>query len=93
MILSDGSLCAGQIIAYDWHFNISAIQIQSSALLPTANLKCLDDTIEHFQERSFQLRPHSSPNLFKLFPGDDFIALGRYHSEPYALMVAPGKFR
>ncbi|XVF57615.1 hypothetical protein PTKIN_Ptkin06aG0219500 [Pterospermum kingtungense] len=98
VILPDGSLCPGDIIAYDWHFNISAIKIQSSAPLPTADLRCLDDTIQtidtsgHFplEETSLRLLPRS--NLFKLFPGDDFIALGRYHSEPYELMVAPGKF-
>ncbi|XVF57607.1 hypothetical protein PTKIN_Ptkin06aG0219000 [Pterospermum kingtungense] len=99
VILPDGSLCPGDIIAYDWHFNISATKIQSSAPLPTANLRCLDDTIQtidtsgHFplEETSLRLLPRS--NLFKLFPGDDFIALGRYHSEPYELMVASGKFR
>ncbi|XVF57662.1 hypothetical protein PTKIN_Ptkin06aG0222700 [Pterospermum kingtungense] len=98
VILHDGYICPGDVIAYDWHYNISAIKIQSSSPLPTANLRCLDDTIQMVdiggdfptKERSFQLLPHS--NLFKLFPGDDFVALGRHHSKPFNLMVAPGKF-
>ncbi|GER50161.1 serine protease htrA-like protein [Striga asiatica] len=91
VILPGGSSCLGDVISVDWHFNISAIRIQSPAPLPTAKLRCLDDAIQTHDLSRPQLQRHSS--LFKLLPGDDFIALGRYHSGSYYLMVAPGKFR
>lgn len=94
MILPDGSICGGDIFSFDFHYNICVITIRSDSLLPTIKLRCVDDTIEtttDAKERSFQLRAHS--NLLKLFPGDSFIALGRYHKRPYDLMVAPGKYR
>ncbi|GER50158.1 serine protease htrA-like protein [Striga asiatica] len=91
VILPGGSSCLGDVISVDWHFNISAIRIQSSAPLPTAKLRCLDDAIQTHDLSRPQVQQNSS--LLKLLPGDDFIALGRHYSEPYDLMVAPGKFR
>ncbi|XP_050215683.1 putative protease Do-like 14 [Mercurialis annua] len=85
VILPGGDLCCGDIIAYDQYFNICAIEIESTAPLPTANLRCLDDSIT-FDGSS----GHS--NSFKVFPGDTLVALGRFHDEPFEVMTAPGKF-
>ncbi|XP_050220570.1 putative protease Do-like 14 [Mercurialis annua] len=98
VILPGGDLCCGDIIAYDQHFNICAIEIESTAPLPTANLRCLDDSItfdgssghSSLEKKTFELRPHS--NLFKVFPGDTLVALGRFHGESFEIMTAPGKF-
>ncbi|KAF5751205.1 hypothetical protein HS088_TW02G00215 [Tripterygium wilfordii] len=95
--LLDGKLYRGQVVAHDLHFNIAAIKIQSDSLLPTANLRHLDDSVTispsqlHIpEEKSFQLHAHSSS--FNLIPGDTVIALGRYSISPHDLMAAPGKF-
>lgn len=101
--ISDGKLFDGQVFAYDFHYNIAIIKIESDAPLPSASLRLLDDSIsvdpseipcpEDVEEgsESFQLHRHS--NLFNLCPGDMVVAIGRYFDKPYELMAAPGKFR
>jgi len=96
--LSDGTLLDGQVYACDFHYNLALIKVESDAMVQPASLRNLDDSISiHPCEiqngvgsKSFQLRPHS--DLFRLFPGDDVVALGRYFEEPHNIMVAPGKF-
>ncbi|KAH7865891.1 hypothetical protein Vadar_012741 [Vaccinium darrowii] len=96
--LSDGTLLDGQVYACDFHYNLALIKVESDAMVQPASLRNLDDSISiHPCEiqngvgsKSFQLRPHS--DLFRLFPGDDVVALGRYFEEPHDIMVAPGKF-
>lgn len=105
MYISDGTLFDGQVFAYDFHYNIAIIKIESDAPLPSASLRLLDDSIsvdpseipcprdtaEEGSSESFQLHPHS--NLFNLWPGDMVVAIGRYFDKPYKLMAAPGKFK
>ncbi|XP_015576313.1 putative protease Do-like 14 [Ricinus communis] len=93
--LSDDVLLDGQIVAFDFHYNIVVVKIQTKAPLTIACLRHLDDSItvdpsEVVQDKPFQLRPHS--NSYNLIPGDRVIALGRYFVKPHALMAAPGEF-
>lgn len=97
--LSDVKSFEGEILAFDFHYNLATVKIQSQSdtPLPTACLKHLDDSItvdpSHLHlpgESSFQLRPHSSS--FNLIPGDKVIALGRYFMRSHELMAAPGEF-
>ncbi|CAL5340073.1 unnamed protein product [Camellia sinensis] len=94
--ISDGKLFEGRVFAYDFHFNIAFIKIESNATLPTASLRLLEDSISIDPNDipgsdSFQLRPHS--NVSKLCPGDIVVAVGRFFDAPYNLMAARGQFR
>nr|XP_016506699.1 PREDICTED: uncharacterized protein LOC107824452 isoform X2 [Nicotiana tabacum] len=96
--LFDGRAFDGHIEAYDFHYNVAAIRIQSDTPLPIASLAHLNDSImirpsqlRVTEEKPFQLRPHS--NSFHLIPGDSVIALGRFNKKPYDIMAAPGEFR
>ncbi|CAL5340071.1 unnamed protein product [Camellia sinensis] len=93
--ISDGKLFEGRVFAYDFHFNIAFIKIESNATLPTASLRLLEDSISIDPNDipgsdSFQLRPHS--NVSKLCPGDIVVAVGRFFDAPYNLMAARGQF-
>ncbi|KAG8612192.1 hypothetical protein MANES_S095408v8 [Manihot esculenta] len=97
--LSNGHSFDCQILAFDFHYNIAALKIQSEsdAPLPTACLAHLDDSISVDpnqlyirEEKPFQLRPHSKS--FNLIPGDTLIALGRYFIKPYDVMATTGEF-
>ncbi|XP_058198758.1 putative protease Do-like 14 [Rhododendron vialii] len=97
--LRDGTLCEGQVLAYDWHYNIAWIKIKSDAPLATASLRLLDDTMcvdpsgmqdKELGSNSFLFHPHS--DFFKLCPGDLVVAVGRYFQPPNEIMTAPGRF-
>uniref|UniRef100_A0A2C9VZU4 PDZ domain-containing protein n=1 Tax=Manihot esculenta TaxID=3983 RepID=A0A2C9VZU4_MANES len=98
--LSNGNSFDCQILAFDFHYNIAALKIQSEsdAPLPTACLAHLDDSISVDpnqlyipEEKPFQLLPHSKS--FNLIPGDTLIVLGRYFIKPYDVMATIGEFR
>lgn len=81
--LSDGKLREGDMSAYDLHYNVASITVESALALPIASLKHLDDSISispsEIQckgEKSSVLHPHS--DLFSICPGDTVIALGRF---------------
>ncbi|KAF5938130.1 hypothetical protein HYC85_025636 [Camellia sinensis] len=92
----------GHVIAYDFHFNIATISIETDVALPTAIIRPLDDSISidpseisgtgdnEVAYKSFQLHRHS--NLFRLCPGDMVVAIGRSCGRTRDLMAAPGKF-
>lgn len=98
----DGKLFKGCVIAYDFHFNIATISIETDVALPTAIIRPLDDSIsidpseiactgdKEMTSKSFQLHCHS--NLFRLCPGDMVVAIGRSCTGTRELMAAPGKF-
>ncbi|XP_043811521.1 LOW QUALITY PROTEIN: putative protease Do-like 14 [Manihot esculenta] len=97
--LSNGNSFDCQILAFDFHYNIAALKIQSEsdAPLPTACLAHLDDSISVDpnqlyipEEKPFQLLPHSKS--FNLIPGDTLIVLGRYFIKPYDVMATIGEF-
>ncbi|KAH7840450.1 hypothetical protein Vadar_017145 [Vaccinium darrowii] len=99
--LPDQKLFKGHVSAYDFHFNIATINITSDVALPTASLRPLDDSLSvdpseilcpgdnEVASTLFQLRRHS--NSFKICPGDEVVALGRYICS-HGLFAALGKF-
>ncbi|KAL7207118.1 hypothetical protein ACSBR2_019749 [Camellia fascicularis] len=87
--ISDGKLFEGRVFAYDFHFNIAFIKIESNATLPTASLRLLEDSIS-IDPNDIPGRPHS--NVSKLCPGDIVVAVGRFFDAPYNLMAARGQF-
>lgn len=97
--LFDHSLCEGEILGYDFHYNVAAIRIKSDVRLQTAVIGNLDDYTECLvrsgRSPPFQLVSHrdttTSSELIKLCPGMAVIALGRYNDDPYHIMAAPGK--
>ncbi|KAK1352273.1 PDZ domain-containing protein [Heracleum sosnowskyi] len=95
--LFDRSVCEGEILGYDFHYNVAAIHIKSDVQLQTAVIGNLDDYMEyhaHFGDMSFLGRHRDTPTsrrLIKLCPGMAVIALGRYYDAPYHIMAAPGK--
>ncbi|GMP97819.1 hypothetical protein CsSME_00045926 [Camellia sinensis var. sinensis] len=90
------------VIAYDFHFNIATISIETDVALPTAIIRPLDDSIlidpseisctwdNEVAYKSFQLHRHS--NLFRLCLGDMVVAIGCSCDRTLELMAAPGKF-
>lgn len=86
--------CVGSVVAYDLHYNLAIISIQSDTPLPVATLMPLDDSIsidpcKNSPSDMFPVRPHMG--MFNLCPGVMVVAVGR-HFEDTSLMVAPGKF-
>lgn len=99
--LSSGKLYEGQVLTYDFHYNIATINIKSVALLATARIRCVDDSLAIDSNTSGQddinLVLHGDEETgstrYKLFPGELVIALARYSEETYEIMAAPGFFR
>lgn len=96
VVPGDGQAYEGEICAFDFHYNLVAIRFKANSPLRSAKLRLVDDSVninpQHGlgEETAFQLKRHSS--LFKLFPGQAVIGIGRYFAEPYELMAAPGEF-
>ncbi|KAL2938914.1 putative protease Do-like 14 [Bienertia sinuspersici] len=95
--LSNGRSSTGEICAYDFHYNFAVLNFKSDSPLQAATLRRLEDCLPlnpskfaSFEEKSFQLRPHS--DLMNLCPGDEVVAVGRYFATPFDLMAAPGQY-
>ncbi|PIA38847.1 hypothetical protein AQUCO_02700208v1 [Aquilegia coerulea] len=63
-------MCQGKVFAYDFHYNIAAIKIESDEPLPIASLKLLDDSISldptigrYFENSNFLM---AAPGKFSL---------------------------
>ena len=99
--LSSGKLYEGKVLTYDFYYNIAIISIKSDALLSTAKMRCVDDSIAidsntsmldgaisllHGDEETVSTR-------YNLFPGKLVIALARNFEAPFEIMAAPGYFR
>ncbi|WOG82754.1 hypothetical protein DCAR_0101922 [Daucus carota subsp. sativus] len=98
--LSSGKLYEGKVLTYDFYYNIAIISIKSDALLSTAKMRCVDDSIAidsntsmldgaisllHGDEETVSTR-------YNLFPGKLVIALARNFEAPFEIMAAPGYF-
>ncbi|KAH9611328.1 hypothetical protein KSS87_005422, partial [Heliosperma pusillum] len=83
---SDENLYAGEIIAFDFHYNLLIIKFKSKASIQFANLKFIDDDLT--LEKPSPSRPHA----LKVKPGDGVVVVGRYFYKSYDLMVAAGCF-
>lgn len=98
--LSSGKLYEGQVLTYDFHYNIATINIKSDALLATARMRCVDDSLAIDSNTSgladVNLLLHGDEETgstrYNLFPGEVVIALARYSEEPHEIMAAPGFF-
>ncbi|CAJ2658808.1 unnamed protein product [Trifolium pratense] len=98
--LSSGKLYQGQVLTYDFHYNITTINIKSDALLATAKFRCVDDSLAIDSNTSgladVDLLLHGDEETgstrYNLFPGELLIALARYSQEPHEIMAAPGFF-
>ncbi|KAL6561196.1 hypothetical protein OROMI_016797 [Orobanche minor] len=96
--LFDRSVFEGEILGYDFHYNVAAIRIKSNVQLQTAVIRNLDNSMEchaRFGDMSFHLARHretpTSQGLIKPCPGMAVIALGRYYDDRHHIMAAPGK--
>ncbi|CAH9125429.1 unnamed protein product [Cuscuta epithymum] len=96
--MSDGTKLDGKVLAYDFHYNLAAVEVHSGTPLKAAKMALFDDAISVDTAPVIStpiLRAHSVPPLdshYTLIPGNTVIALGRYFAKPYALMAAPGQF-
>ncbi|KAM3285621.1 hypothetical protein P3S67_024420 [Capsicum chacoense] len=83
---------ADSVKAYDFHYNVATIKIQSDTPLPSASLAHISDsiTIDPIQLRGTEKCPHS--NSVDLIPGDAVIALGRFYKKPFDITAATGEF-
>nr|CAD1831693.1 unnamed protein product [Ananas comosus var. bracteatus] len=94
----DGKSYEGDVIGCDFYYNIATVRIRSEVPLQTAILRDVDDSMPISPEVARDLRETTKPTLgrhsnkFILVPGDKVVAVGRYHTEGYDLMVAPGIF-
>eukprot|EP00258_Populus_trichocarpa_P015378 XP_006371841.2 putative protease Do-like 14 isoform X1 [Populus trichocarpa] len=82
--LSKGKPLKGQVLGYDFHYNLAIIQITTDYPLPTAILTDIDVSMPLTptplltDSKPFGLRPHTvDSSLFKLRGGDKVIALAR----------------
>lgn len=80
VILQDGKSFEGQVIAYDFHYNLIVVCFKADGPLQIATLRPISDC---FDLNTSQLR---------LAPGDDVIAVGRYFGDSFSLMAAPGEY-
>ncbi|KAK1362811.1 Protease Do-like 14-like protein [Heracleum sosnowskyi] len=82
---------AGEVVAFDYHYNLAAISFQPQVPLPTAKIAVVDDSLDVPPSLpSFELRPHA--NLYKLRPGAEVVAVGRFFYKPFGSMVVPGAY-
>ncbi|KAF3634906.1 hypothetical protein FXO37_26255 [Capsicum annuum] len=84
---------ADNVKAYDFHYNVATIKIQSDTPLPSASLAHISDsiTIDPIQLRGTEEKcPHS--NSVELIPGDAVIAVGRFYKKPFDITAATGEF-
>lgn len=95
----DGNFFEGNVIACDFYYNIAVVRIRSEVSLKIAVLRDIDDSMPISPDVGRDLRETSKPilgrhsNKFSLLPGDKVVAVGRFHTERYNLMIAPGIFR
>ncbi|KAL6511275.1 hypothetical protein OROHE_020499 [Orobanche hederae] len=98
--LSSGKLYEGQVLTYDFYYNIAIINVKSDALLSTAKIRCVDDSLAIDSNTSVlvdaNLRLHGDQETgstrYNLFPGELVIALARYSEAPHEIMASPGFF-
>ena len=99
--LSSGKLCEGQVLTYDFYYNIAIINVKSDALLSTAKIRCVDDNLAIDSNTSVlagaNLLLHGDEETgstrYNLFPGELVIALARHCEAPHEIMASPGFFR
>lgn len=86
-----GQAYKGELVAFDFHYNLAIISFHSQVPLPTAKIAEVDDSLDVTPSPpSFHLRPHS--NKYKLRPGAEVVAVGRSFSEPFGPMVGTGAY-
>lgn len=91
MYSHEGSAYDGELVAYDYHYNLAAISFCSESPLSVARLVNVDDSLNVVSSLPFlELRPHS--RSYNLSPGDKLVAVGRYFCKPFELMAALGAY-
>ncbi|KAL1832755.1 hypothetical protein ACET3Z_002406 [Daucus carota] len=86
----DGRSFAGEVCAYDFHFNLAILSFRTgTTCYEPAKLAQVDDSMD-ISARQPLLKPHSEAS--KLTPGDRVIVVGRYFDPPFILMAAPGYY-
>ncbi|KAK1362900.1 Protease Do-like 14-like protein [Heracleum sosnowskyi] len=89
--LSGGESYVGDVLAYDYHYNLAAIKFQPETPVSVAKIAPIDDSLGvKLNPSSHVLQPHS--NSYNLTPGDVVIAVGRYFYKKYDLMGACGAY-
>ncbi|KAL1832756.1 hypothetical protein ACET3Z_002407 [Daucus carota] len=84
----------GEVCAYDFHYNLAFIKfpfVPPFEPAKTAKIALVGDSVDvHSSRPHFSLLPHSGS--YKLTPGDRVVAMGRYFTEPFEPMAAPGEY-
>ncbi|GAB4836315.1 hypothetical protein Ancab_001230 [Ancistrocladus abbreviatus] len=94
VFLSDGRSFAGEVSAFDFHYNIAIVKIMSDDKLPIAVLRPFDDSISITPDSAGDMSSIKScchDCFFRVNPGDKVIAVGR-HNPSLELMAAAGTF-
>lgn len=86
---SRGESYVGDVLTYDYHYNLAIIRVQSETPFSIAKIAVIDDSCSiSLNPPSGELRPHS--NSYILAPGNGVIAVGRYFYPSFGLMGACG---
>ncbi|KAK1362810.1 Protease Do-like 14-like protein [Heracleum sosnowskyi] len=86
---SRGESYTGDVLAYDYHYNLAVIGFQPENPVSIAKIALIDDSLGvSLNPPSSVLRPHSKS--YNLAPGDGVIAVGRYFYASFDLMGACG---
>lgn len=86
---SRGDSYVGDVIAYDYHYNLAVIKFQLENPGSVAKIAHIDDSLGvTLNPPSSVLRPHLKS--YNLAPGDGVIAVGRYSYASFDLMGACG---
>ncbi|CAO2816846.1 unnamed protein product [Amaranthus hypochondriacus] len=80
VILQNGKSFEGQVLAYDFHYNLGVICFKVDDPVQIATLRPINDCFD------------LNTSQFHLAPGDDVIAVGRYFRDSFSLMAAPGEY-
>ncbi|XVF57606.1 hypothetical protein PTKIN_Ptkin06aG0219100 [Pterospermum kingtungense] len=92
--LSNEITCEAHIVAYDFHYNIAALKIETEYPIATARVRQVNDSISidlnMLDEEPSKFLPQS--DKFILVPGDIVVALGRNHVQRNGLMIVAGEF-
>ncbi|RAL45757.1 hypothetical protein DM860_009621 [Cuscuta australis] len=93
--LFNGELYEGQVLFFDFCYNVATIKIMSSKFLSTASIRDVTDSLELVSKKPVLSRCQHLPNTsmpFNLSPGKLVIALGRDCGDRYDIMASPGVF-
>jgi small nuclear ribonucleoprotein (snRNP)-like protein len=96
--LPKGIIVPGSLEAFDLHYNIALVNVQSDIELRVASFRLLDNSLDinHDEScsdicQSFELT--ANPKTQKISDGDMCVIVGRMHEQPFRPLISSGELK